>query len=55
MLSSYVFKIFYLLFQGPMVPLVVSPGYILSKNKSKYDAVIKTDEFFNPVHEETVK
>lgn len=41
--------------ESPMVPLVVSPGYILSKNKSKYDVVIKTDEFFNPIHEETVK
>lgn len=41
--------------EDPMVTLVVSPGYILSKNKSKYDAVIKTDEFFNPVREEIVK
>ncbi|XP_036365466.1 reticulocyte-binding protein 2 homolog a-like isoform X2 [Octopus sinensis] len=38
--------------EDPMVPLVVSPGYILSKNKSKYHAMIKTGEFFNPIQAE---
>ena len=45
---------YYHLFQPPLVPFVVGPGYILSKSKSKFAVTLK-DEFFEPVQDEEVK
>ncbi|XP_064598499.1 repetitive organellar protein-like [Liolophura sinensis] len=32
---------------GPMTPCVVTPTYVLSRNKAKYNMTIKTEEFFD--------